>query len=153
MERVGVVPFENISDDQGAGAQATRYFIASLLAAEAFEVVEPGETARALGAQGVVRTAELDVDQIKAVGRDLGVQGLFLGSVSESASVRSGSRTVNVVTVVVRLVETETGATVWSATRSENSSTFWSSLFGTGQKARAEVMRSTVDSCLDSLLD
>ena len=66
------------------------------------------------------------------------------------AALRPG---INVVTVVARLVETETGATVWSATRSENSSTFWSTLFGTSQKSRGVVMRSTIDSCLDTLLD
>lgn len=153
VESVGVVPFENLSENQGAGGQATRYFTSSLFAAEAFHVVEPGEVARALEKQGLVRTAQLTEDQIIAVGRDLDVQGLFLGTVSESSTLRTGSSTVSVVTVVVRLVETETGATVWSATRSESSSGFWSTLFGTAQKARAEVMRSAIDGCLDTLLD
>jgi len=153
VESVAVIPFENLSDSQGSGAQATRYFITSLLSSDAFVVIEPGEVARALETQSLVRTAQLSVDQIKAVGRDLGVQGLFLGTVSESASLRSGSTTVSVVTVVLRLVETETGATVWSATNSDDSSGFWSTLFGTGQKSRSEVMRRCIDGCLDTLLD
>jgi len=153
LEHVAVVPFENLSDTPNSGAQATRYFINSLLSAEAFQVVEPGEVARALSGQGMVRTAQLADTQIKDVGRELGVQGLFLGTVSESASLRSGSTTVSVVTVVIRLVETETGATVWSATNTEDSANFWSTLFGTGQKARSAVMRSCLDGCLDTLLD
>lgn len=153
LEKVAVVPFENLTDTQGSGAQATRYFTNSLLATEAFVVTEPGEVARALELQSLVRTAELTEAQIKAIGRELGVQGLFMGTVSESASLRSGSTTVSVVTVVIRLVETETGATVWSASNSDDSSTFWSSLFGTGQRSRSEVMRRCIDGCLDTLLD
>ena len=153
VERVAVVPFENLSDTQGSGAQATRYFITSLLASDAFVVIEPGEVARALATQSLVRTAQLTEAQIKELGRELGVQGLFLGTVSESASLRSGSTTVSVVTVVVRLVETETGVTVWSATNSDDSAGFWSTLFGTGQKSRSEVMRRCLDGCLDTLLD
>jgi len=153
LESVAVVPFENISDDQGAGHQATRYFDNSLLAAEAFNIVEPGEVARVLENEGLIRTAQLADAQIVAIGAELGVQGLFLGSVSESSSLRSGSTTVSVVTVVIRLVETETGATVWSATASEDSATLWSSLFGTGQKSRSDVMRRAIDECLDTLLD
>ncbi|RLA05501.1 MAG: hypothetical protein DRQ54_08005 [Gammaproteobacteria bacterium] len=153
VENVAVVPFENLSDAQGSGAQATRYFVTSLLASDAFLVIEPGEVARVLETQSLVRTAQLTDAQIKAVGRDLGVQGLFLGTVSESASLRSGSTTVSVVTVVIRLVETETGATVWSATNSDDSAGFWSTLFGTGQKSRSEVMRRCIDGCLDTLLD
>lgn len=153
LESVAVVPFENISDDQGAGHQATRYFNNALLAAEVFEIVEPGEVSRVLENEGLVRTAQLSDQQIVAIGQQLGVQGLFLGSVSESSSVRSGSTTVAVVTVVIRLVETETGATVWSSTGSDDSATFWSSLFGTGQRARADVMRKAINKCLGTLLD
>ena len=153
VERVAVVPFENLSSNQGAGARATRYFISSLLAAEAFGVVEPGETAAALEKHSLVRTAQLTEEQIVALGHELGVQGLFLGTLSESASLRSGSTTVSVVTVVIRLVETETGATVWSATKSDDSATFWSSLFGTGQRSAAEVTRTCIDGALGTLLD
>ncbi len=153
IEKVAVIPFENLSGDQGAGARATRYFVNSLLASEAFEVVEPGEVAKALEKMSVVRTAELTRDQYVQLGRQLDVQGLFLGSLSESTSVRSGSGDANVVTVVLRLVETETGQTVWSVTRSEDSRGFWSNLLGTAQDSRGEVTRKCLDKCLDSLLD
>jgi TolB-like protein len=153
IERVGVVPFENISTDQGAGARATRYFTTALLASEAFEVVEPGEVSRALEKHSLVATAQLTENQTIAIGKELGAQGIFLGSLSESAQLRSGSRTVTVITVVVRLVETEKGTTVWSATHTEDSSSLWSSLFGTSQKSPSEVMRRCIDGCLDTLLD
>jgi len=153
VEKIAVVYFENLSNDQTAGAKATRYFTTALLAAEAFEVVEPGEVSRALEKFSLVSTSQLTQDQVMTLGRELGVQGVFLGSLSESTSIRSGATTVSVVTVVVRLLETETGATVWSATNTEDSASFWSSLFGTGQKAPSEVMRRCIDGCLDTLMD
>lgn len=153
MEKVGVVPFENLSEDQGAGARATRFFTGALLASEAFWVVEPGEMTHALGKQSLLRTAEVTEAQAIAIGKDLGIQGLFLGTVNESSMIRSGSSNVAVVTVVIRLVETETGSTVWSVTHSADSRTFWSSVFGGGQKSISEVTRSCIDSCLDTLLD
>jgi TolB-like protein len=153
IERVAVVPFENISNDQGAGARAFRYFTNALLASESFEVVEPGEVARALEKQAFAATAQLTEQQSMSLGRELAAQGIFLGSVSESARIRSGSRSVTVITVVIRLVETETGATVWSAANTEDSSSFWSSLFGTQQKSSSEVMRRCIEGCLDTLFD
>lgn len=153
IERVAVVPFENLSEDQGAGARATRYFTGSLLATEAFDVVEPGEVARALAEHSLVRTAELTGEQSVSLGRGLRVQGLFLGSLSESTTVRRGNESITVVTATVRLVETETGSTVWSTVVTEDSGGFWSNLFGTAQKSRSEVTRRCLDRCLDTLME
>jgi hypothetical protein len=153
IEKIAVVPFENLSNDQAAGAKATRYFTTALLATEAFEVLEPGEVSASLEKFGLVSTAQLTDEQVITLGQELGVQAVFLGTLSEATSMRSGATTVNVVTVVVRLLETETGATVWSATNTEDSSSFWSSLFGTGQKTPSEVMRRCIDGCLDTLMD
>ena len=108
---------------------------------------------RALEKFGFVATAHLTREQAITLGRELGAQGVFLGSLAESVKIRSGSNNVSVVTVVTSMVETETGTTVWSSTNTEDSSSFWSSLFGTGQKSSSEVMRSAIDGCLDTLLD
>lgn len=153
LERVAVIPFENLSDDTNGGARATRYFNNALLASEAFAVVEPGEVTRALESLGLVMAGQLTQAQSVSLGGSLGVQGLFLGTLNESSTLRSGSTTVQVVTVTIRLVETETGATVWSATHTEDSAGFWSSLFGTKQKGSAEVTRKCIDRALDTLLD
>jgi hypothetical protein len=151
-ERVAVIPFENLTKDQGAAARATRYFVAELLATEAFDVVEPGEVARAVEQQGFIRTAELTQEEAVAIGRELNVQALFLGSIGESAAVRSGSSSTNYVTLVVRMVETDTGITVWSTTNTEGGRGFWSILFGTGEKSVSEVTRRCVEESIDTLV-
>jgi len=153
VERVAVVPFENLSDDRGAGARMSRYFVSEALALEVFDVVEPGEVSAAMSIVGQLRVAELTKDQIIAVGRELGAQGLFLGSVTESSSLRVGSHTKNVVTVDVRLVETETGAVIWSTTLTEKGRGFGGGLFGTSGATMSEVSRSTARSALRRLVD
>lgn len=153
VEKVAVIPFENLVGDQAAAPRATRYFVNELLATEAFEIVEPGEVARVLAQQGVGRTAELTQAQAMQIGKELGVQGLFLGSVAESAAIRSGSSTSSTVTIGVRLLETDTGATVWSTTHTEGGRGLWSSLFGTGNDSLSEVTRRCVKNAIATLVD
>ncbi|MDH3892705.1 MAG: CsgG/HfaB family protein [candidate division Zixibacteria bacterium] len=153
VERVAVVPFENLTNERGAASRASRYFIAQLLSSESFDVVEPGEVTRVLNEQATVRTGDLTKDQIIAVGQALGVQGLFLGTVNETSASRSGSAPEHVVTLVVRMVETETGETVWSATHTESGRGFWASLFGAGGRSQSEVMRRCVKKVLSTLVE
>jgi len=150
-ERVAVIPFENLTDDQGAGARASRLFVAELLAADAFDVVEPGEVLRALGQLNLVRTGDLTLDQARQLGRELGVQGLLLGTVGESSEIREAGSVKSVVTLTARMVETDSGQTVWSTTHTEDSRGFWSALFGTGGPSSGEVMRRCVKVCVDRL--
>ena len=152
VEKVAVIPFENLSNDQGAGARASWYFIAELLATEAFDVVEPGEVARALEKYSLVRTADLTQEQMVDLGQRLQVQGLFMGSVNESSTSRSGGTEINVVTLTARLVETDVGTTVWSSTNTMTGKNFWSSLFGTASKSKSEVTRMCVDQSLGTLV-
>ena len=153
VERVAVVPFENLSKDQGAAFRATRFFITELLATESFEVVEPGEVKRVIESVGTTRTAELTQAQIIKVGKDLKVQALFLGSINESSKQRSGNSTNPVVTLVVRLVETETGTTIWSATHTQSGKGFFSSIFGGADKSMSEITRKCVNKTVGTLID
>lgn len=153
VERVAVVPFENLTNDQGAGARVTRLYVTELLATDAFDVVEPGEVEKALSSIGAVRTADLTKEQTQKLGEALNVQALFLGSVNESTVRSAGAQAVSFVTLTTRLVETETGVTVWSATTTEGGRGFWSSLFGTATPSHAEVMRQCVRTSIGTLVD
>jgi len=153
LERIAVVPFENLTPDQGAGARATRYFLAELLATESFDVVEPGEVTLALSKVGVRASADLTQEQATELGSALGIQGVLLGTVGESASRRGGTRTTTTVSLVVRMVETDTGVTVWTTTSSADSRGFWSGLFGTAERSASEVMGMAVQRAVDDLVD
>lgn len=152
VERVAVVPFDNLSNDQGAGNRVTRLMVSKLLAEKAFDVVEPGEVSRVLETYSTVRTGQLTTEQITAIGKELKVQGLILGTVTESSTMTSGGTTTSTITIIARMVETETGATVWSATHTAGGRGFWGSLFGTGGKSQSEATRDCVDGIVKTLI-
>ncbi len=152
VERVAVLPFENLSQSQTTSRQATLVFITELLASETYNVIEPGETAKVLATVNPTRGSALDLDQIKALGKSLNVQALILGTVNESTTYRSGAMTVPIITMEVRMVETETGNTVWSALRTEGRPGFFRSLLGLSGKSSAETMRDCTRSLLKTLI-
>jgi len=153
VERVAIIPFENLSSDQGAAHRATRLFMSELLATEAFDVVEPGEVTRSMNNNSVLYPADITRDQIITMGKELGVQAFIIGTLNESTSIRSGGTATSVVTLVVRMVETDSGQTVWSSTHTEGGRGFWSSLFGTGGKSTSEVTRNCVKRAIKTLVD
>ena len=156
VQRVAVLPFENLSSDQQAGFRATRLTITELLASGALDVVEPGEVQAALIQSGtfqVGRTPIPSTEQIVSLGQALGVEALILGTVTQSENLRSGNVPVPVVTLDLRMVEAETGATVWAATDSCKGSTVSARLLGTGGQPIAETTRECVQQVLATLIE
>ena len=117
VERVAVLPFENLSNDRQAGARVTRLMITELLASGALDVVEPGEVQAALGKFGT-RVAQRRTSRSITLGKDAGRPGARSSARSPSPrSSRCGGSSIPVVGLDVHMVETETGAAVWAATR------------------------------------
>jgi TolB-like protein len=156
VERVAVLPFENLSNDRQAGLRATRLTITELLASGALDVVEPGEVQAALIQTGTFqagRTPIPSTEQIISLGQTLDVQAIIMGTVSQSENLRSGNVQVPVVTLDLRMVEAETGATVWAATDSCKGSTTSARLLGTGGQPIAETTRECVRQALATLIE
>ena len=152
IQRVAVLPFENLSNDQQAGFRATRLAITELLASGAVDVVEPGEVEGAL-AQLPGRPTRPTIEQLISLGRDLGVQGIILGTVAQSEVLRAGAVGRPAVTLDAQMVETETGAVIWAATHTERGGGFGARVLGTGGEALSETTRRAVQGLLATLLD
>lgn len=156
VERVAVIPFDNQSGDRQSGLRATRLTITELLASGAVDVVEPGEVQAALtkitGLQPN-RAVTPSTEQIVSLGQALDVQALLLGAVTQSENLRSGSVPIPVVTLDLRLVEVETGATVWAATHSEKGGSLSAKVLGTGGEPLAETTRKCVQEALATLVE
>jgi TolB-like protein len=152
VERVAVLPFENLTNDAQAGARTTRLMVTELLASGAVDVVEPGEVQAALDRVGA-RIERPSNEQVKALAEALGVQALIVGSVTQSELVRMGAVGVPVVSLDVHMVETETGATVWAASRTEKGGGIGVRVLGTGGEPIAETTRRCVRRVLDSLVE
>lgn len=151
VERVAVLPFENLSADRQAGPRATRLMITELLASGAVDVVEPGEVQAALGSFGT-RVTQPSTEQVVALGKSLGVQALILGTVTQSDLVRSGSVAIPVVSLDVHMVETETGATVWATTATTQGGGFGARVLGTVGEPISETTRRAVRQALATLI-
>jgi hypothetical protein len=140
VERIAIVPLENLAQDSQAGVRSTRLLATELLASGAVDVVEPGEVTAALNRLpgGVTQPA---TEQIISLGKALNVQALLLGTVAQSEATFSGRVAVPVVTIDLRLVEVETGAAVWAATQSERGSTGSARWLGTSGEPLSETTR------------
>lgn len=151
VERVAVVPFEDLSREQGTGSYVTRVFLTELLATGAFDVVEPGEVTRIIGPtqRG---SAELSFDKLKKLGDELKVQAVVFGTVGESAELRGGGAAGHVISLDARMVDVTSGATIWSAVVNTGGPGFFARLVGTGEQSRGTAVRKAVRKSIATLI-
>jgi len=150
INKVAVLPFDNLSAERTAGDKVQKIFYLELLALDVFEISEPGEVTKSLRAQGSVDA--LGANEIKKIGKDLGVDAVFVGSVIDFAETRTGATSTPEVTVQLRLIETHTGATVWSTGQTRSGAGVATRLFGLGGESLTEAARRIVRSELGTLL-
>lgn len=153
VERVAVVSFENLSTEQGVAGYATRLFMTELLAAQAFDVVEPGETGRIIRDLNPTRGGELDLESLRRMRDSLQVQAVIFGSVGEAAAVQGRGATGHVVSIDARMVDCTTGSTVWSAAVSTGQPSSVSKMLGTGETSRSDAVQRAVRKLVRSLLE
>ncbi|MEJ2085913.1 MAG: hypothetical protein P8Y44_09580 [Acidobacteriota bacterium] len=152
VERVAVLPFQNLSNDQQAGFRATRLMITELLASGAIDVVEPGEVEGAL-AKIRGRPSQPSIEEIVGLGQSLEVQAVIMGTVAQSEILRSGAVGIPAVTLDAQMVETETGAIVWAATHTEKGGSASARFLGSGGQPISVTTRKCVQELLKSLLE
>jgi hypothetical protein len=151
VETIGVLPLDNLTTDRQSAERATRMLITELLATGAVDVVEPGEV-ETVYARTVEGRGEPTREQLVAIGRELEAQALLLGSVAQSNEVRSGTVSIPVVTLDLRLIETDTGATVWAATHTERGSGAGAKFLGTGGEPISETTRKCIRTLISELV-
>ena len=152
VERVAVLPLENLTGDTQAGTRVTRLLITELLASGAVDVVEPGEVQAAIYAERVSSSTPTG-EQIVSLGAVLNVQAIIRGTVTQSELIRSGTVSVPVVTLDLHMLETETGAPVWAATHTERGSSASTKWLGTGAEPISETTRRCVRRTLRTLFE
>jgi TolB-like protein len=154
IERVAILPFENLSSDQGSAKYITRLFFTELLAQKVFDVVEPGEVSAFIGSHSGMtdKNAELSIEQIKDMAKTLNVQAIIFGSVGESSELRSGNLNTHVVGIDARMVNAETGSTVWSSSVNTSGPGAFARLFGVGERTRSNAARNAVQKLISSLV-
>jgi TolB-like protein len=151
VQKVAVLPFENVSGVAGASDKVHKIFLVELLALEAFDVVEPGLVSKAVRAESATSPDQLTPDDLKRIGAAMGADGLFIGQVVDYADAR-GSNAAPEVTVQLRLVEVTSGVTVWSTSLTQGGVKASSRLFGVSADSTTETTRRLLRKQLATLL-
>jgi len=116
---VAIIPFSNLTSDRDAGKKISHIMVTHLLKSACFDVVEMGETLKAIKDARVRPDEGIDIDNIKNIGKATGADFLLMGVVEEykiDSSTMLGEKVfVPEVSVIARLVSTKDGSIIWSA--------------------------------------
>jgi hypothetical protein len=115
--RVGLIPFHG---DPAISLQATDQFMSGL-PAFGFQVVERSQIEAVLDELGFQRTDSVDPTTRERLAKLLGLQGIFLGSITGESSALWVDSHMN-----VRLVSVETGNVLWAAEAHDPRAMTWS---------------------------
>ena len=139
IKKVAVLPFENLTQDRFASDKVQKILVTELLSLGAFEVAEPGQVFRVLANQRIENVSNIAAPEIKKVGEALGVQALIFGTVVDFGSTQVGTNPSPEVTVQLRLVETQSGITLWSVSHTRSGVKIPVRLFGIGGETPTEA--------------
>jgi TolB-like protein len=148
--KVAVLPFDNLSQERSAGDKVQKIFYLELLALDVFEVAEPGQVTKVLRTQ--TTSDALGPAEYQKIGKDLGVDGVFVGSVVDFAETHAGGTPTPEVTIQLRLIETHSGSTVWSTGQTRSGASVSTRLFGVGGESMTQAARRVVRAELGTLL-
>jgi len=151
IRKVAILPFENVSGAGGAADKVHKIFLVELLSMEVFDVVEPGQVSKVVRAESVTSPDQLTPDDLKRIGGALGADGLFLGQVVDYQDTRGASGAPEV-TLQFRLVETASGATLWSSSETRGGVKASTRLFGVSADTMTETTRKIIRRELGTLL-
>jgi len=148
LRTVAVMPFETLVQEKSAAEKVQKIFYLELLSLDVFEVKEPGVVAKLVPPSTV---GTMGPAEFQKLGKDLGVDALFMGTVIDFGESRQGATPAPEVTIQLRLVETQTGTTIWSTSKSKSGAPTSMRLFGVGGQSITEAARELIRSELDTL--
>lgn len=151
IRRVAVLPFHNLTSDDNAAERVRETFMGMLQATKAVYVVPPGEVARAINLANMRTPSTPSADEIKTLARILKVQAVITGVLKEYGTVHSGASEASVISMQLRMMETETGTVVWSASSTKGGITLSDRLWGGGGKPMDVVTEGAINDLLDKL--
>jgi len=153
VRSVVVMPFLNLSPDDQASERMRDAFMGMLLATEAIYVLPPGEVARGINRAGIRMPQTPSVDEILKLKGILEVDAVITGVLREYGTARSGSAEANLVSLSLQMIETQTGAIVWSAESTKGGISMSDRMLGSGGQPMNDVTLQVVNDLLDQLFE
>lgn len=151
IRRVAVLRLDNFTRERMAHKKVRRILISEILATGAFEMVDPGLVNREMARLGSQVAAGMKVEEVKALGKRLDAQALIMGAVIEYGQVRSGAVSAPIVSLSLRMVETERGSIIWSCTVNQGGISWGTRLLGVSRDTISETTVKAVRKALNTL--
>jgi hypothetical protein len=151
IQKVAVMPFENLTTDKLAGERVRDVFAAMLLSTGAVYVLPPGEVARGVARAGIKNPSAPAAEEIIKLGGIIKVDAVVTGVVREYGEVRSGATSANIISMSLQITEAQTGKVVWTASSTKGGISIWDRLFGGGGAPMNEVTEKAVNDLLNKL--
>lgn len=149
IQTVAVMPFTNLTRDTLAAERVRDVFMTMLQATGGLYVIPPGEVGRGISRLNIEHPASPTPEDVTKFAKNVSVDAVFTGTLSEYGEVRSGTSTANVVSLSLQLMEAQTGRVVWTASSTQGGVTTSDRLFGGG----GEPMNATTQKAIDDLLE
>jgi len=134
IETVAIFPFEG----GGRAPRIREFTMTQVLASGIFDIVDKGTVDNIMRQEVIAPGEPLDLVTIKRLGQRLNVQGVIFGSVEEIIEAR-GNASYPVITITMRLIDTETGVLLWQASGRGSGYSLSDRLFGTRPKDSFDV--------------
>ena len=151
IQKVAVLPLENLTQDQQAGERVRKIVVSEILAAGVLDVVEPSQVNQALGQQQIQNISGISAKQIAELGKSLGVQAFVVGSVDTYERLNVGGGTFADVAITLRALDAATGTVIWSTSKSAGGAGFFGRLFGFGGDTLYEATQKAVHEAVVTL--
>ena len=94
----------------------------------------------------------LNPEEAKKLARELNVEALITGTVQEFSQSRTAGAPSTSVSLVFRMIETDTGQVIWSSSISQSGVGAMARLFGVGGESATERARELIADCLKTLI-
>ncbi len=115
LHRIVVLPFRNLTRRPGAGQAAADILSWCLLSSGSVAVVDAGDATRRLLERGWRTGMPVGREEVLALGRDPGVDGVLMGSVERWLEADPGDTRSSEIAFSARLLDAATGEILWAA--------------------------------------
>lgn len=138
VERVAILPFENLTADQYTGKRVRDITFTETLASGKFDVVEQGVVDAVLREMALSAETPLDAPVLKILGKRLGVNAFLSGTVNSLKGGGSGYSYPEV-SLTLHLIDIESAEVLWRSTAYKNGYSIWNRLFDLDPQDEFEI--------------
>lgn len=150
VEKVAILPFENLTTDEFVGRRVRDIAFTEVLASKKFEVVDKGVVDAVLREMAISGQDALDAPVLKILGKRLGVNAFLSGTVNNIEG-GGGALSYPEVSITMHLIDSETAQVLWRSTAYRNGYSVMNRMFDLDPMDEFEVTLSLLKDMIASI--